>query len=363
MNEVMATSRRHPIHAMPFDDVANALEDEYRARSPGQRFDARRKALLLDLRLLLGGQSRRQVRAVPASTRRLLWVHTRTSVGDAILDLAPRRLIPSRIDVDLLIAPALAPLFQSDRRFRAVVSSAAQCASDYDFILIDGLRGSSLRMKAERFRAVPFATMSGHRRGERFDRAAFADRRLRELLGLPGGPVEAPRLDLGADLPSAHDPGHFRIALALGGRMQRGLYSHWPEALTALAAAWPAARPQPEFVLVGQGVSAKAQRDAIERAATGLPVTSLVGSGSLRKIAVDIAACDAFLGVDGGLMHIAVGVGTPGLSIFVGGDPSYALRPGSTMIALTTDGELDRLEPGAVATAFVAGLPGFSDRR
>lgn len=361
----MATRRRHPIHTMPFDDgdVANALEAEYRERSRGQRFQARRKALARDLMLRLNGQSRRHVQAVPASTRRLLWVYTWTTVGDAIMDLAPRRLIPSRIAVDLLIAPALAPLFQSDKRFRAVISSAAKCAADYDFILLDSLRTGSLRMKAERFRAVPFATMRGHQAGERFDRAAFADRRLRQLLGLAGGPVESPRLDLGEDRPSAHDSGHFRIALALGARLQRKLYAHWAEVLSALVAAWPAALPQPEFVLVGQGASAKEQRDAIDAAATGAAVTSEIGSGSLRKTAIDIAACDAFLGVDGGLMHVAVGVGTPGLALFTRIDPAYFLRPDSTITALSTEGELDDLAPGDVAAAFVAALPRFSAGR
>ena len=361
----MATHRRHPIYTMPFDDsdVANALEAEYRERSPGQRFQARRKALARELMLRLNGQSRRHVQAMPASTRRLLWVYTWTTVGDAIMDLAPRRLIPSRIDVDLLIAPALAPLFASDKRFRGVISSAAKCAADYDFILLDSLRTGSLRMKAERFRAVPFATMRGHQAGERFDRAAFADRRLRQLLGLASGPVEPPRLDLGADQPNAHDPGHFRIALALGARLQRKLYAHWPEVMTALVAAWPAALPQPEFVLVGQGTSAKAQRDAIDHASTGAAVTSLIGSGSLRKTAIDIAACDAFLGVDGGLMHVAVGVGTPGLALFTRIDPAYFLRPESGVTALPCDGELDAIAPGEVAAAFVAALPRFSAER
>jgi len=361
----MATRRRHPIYAMPFDDadVANALEEEYRERSPGQRFQARRKALARDLMLRFNGQARRHVQTVPASTRRLLWVYTWTTVGDAIMDLAPRRLMPSTIDVDLLIAPALAPLFRTDKRFRAVICSAAQCAADYDFILLDSQRTGSLRMKADRFRNVPFATMRGHQAGERFDRAAFADRRLRQLLGLQRGPVEPPKLDLGEDMPNAHDPAHFRIALALGARLQRKLYGRWPEVVQALVAAWPATLPQPEFVLVGQGALAKAQRDAIDLAATDAVVTSLIGSGSLRKTAIDIAACDAFLGVDGGLMHVAVGVGTPGLALFTRIDPAYFLRPESTMTALASDGELDDLAPADIAAAFLAGLPGLSAGR
>src|SRR5204862_2133451 len=98
------------------------------------------------------------------------------------------------------------------------LDSAARCAADYDFILLDSLRTGSLRMKAERLRAVPFATMRGHHAGERFDRAAFADRRLRQLFSLPAGAVESPRLDLGSDAPESLDRTRFRIAMAVGAR-------------------------------------------------------------------------------------------------------------------------------------------------
>lgn len=352
---------RHPIFAMPFDDeVANALEAEYREQPVRRRLQARRKAWARDAMLAITGRARRHVAKVPSTTRRMLWIYTWTTVGDAILDLAPRRLVPAGIAIDLLIAPALAPLFATDRRLHAVHVDPSQCAHNYDFVLLDSLRTSSLRLLGQRFARLPFATMRGHHAGERFDRAAFADRRLRQLFGLPTGPVEAPRLDFNP--PPARDTTGFRIAVALGARVSRKLYPHWDDVLGALVADWPVDRPAPEFQFLGHGRPARRQAGAIS-----LPVparaVSLIDSGDLRKTAIDIAGCDAFLGVDGGLMHVAVAVGTPGLALFTGIDPRYFLRPDSTMVALRCDGELDALAPADVAAAFLAALPRFSAAR
>ena len=354
--------RRHPIFAMPFDgEVANALEAEYREQSLGRRLQARRKAWARDAMLVVTGRVRRHVAKAPATTRRMLWIYTWTTVGDAILDLAPRRLVPKDIAIDLLIAPALAPLFLTDRRLHAVHVDPAQCADDYDFVLLDSLRTSSLRLLAQRFARVPFATMRGHQAGERFDRAAFADKRLRQLFTLPPGPIEAPRLDF--DPPAPRDATAVcRIALALGARVTRKLYPHWNDVVAALVAGWPPERPAPEFHLVGQGRPARRQATAITVPEPSRKV-SLIDSGDLRKTALDIAACDAFLGVDGGLMHVAVAVGTPGLALFAGIDSRYFLRPESTMVALHSDGELDALAPADVAAAFLAALPRVSAGR
>ena len=360
----MSRRLRHPIHGLPFDDtIANDLAAEFREQPLGRRVQAVRKALARDAMLVLTGQAHRRVRRVPRGTGRMLWVYTWTTVGDAVMDLAPRRLIPAAIEVDLLIAPALAPLFAADPRFRAVHTDASACADDYDFILLDSMRTASLRMKRTRFRRLPFATMRDHHAGERFDRAAFADRRLRQLFDLPPGPVEAPRLAFTRDPLVRGDSDRFPIALVLGARLKRKMYPHWPEVVDALCEQWPAQRPAPEFRLLGQGRAARDQQAELLALPAGLRCVSRIDAGALDTTARELAACDAFLGVDGGLMHVAVGVGTPGLALFTRVDPSYFLRPESSMVPLRTDDELATLPPAEVAASFLAALPGFSATR
>jgi ADP-heptose:LPS heptosyltransferase len=355
---------RHPIHGLPFDDtVENDLVAEFREQPLGRRVQAVRKALARDAMLVFTGQAHRHVSRVPRGVGRMLWVYTWTTVGDAVMDLAPRRLIPSSIEVDLLIAPALAPLFVGDSRFRAVHTEAAACADDYDFILLDSMRTASLRLKRTRFRRVPFATMRGHHAGERFDRAAYADRRLRQLFGLAAGPVEAPRLEVERDPRLRGDTSHFLIALALGARLKRKIYPHWAEVLEAVCEQWPGGLPGPEFRLLGQGRAAREQQAELLALPPGSRCVSRIDAGALDATARELAACDAFLGVDGGLMHVAIGVGTPGLALFTRVDPVYFLRPESRMVALRTDDELGALPPATVAAAFLVALPGFSASR
>ena len=355
---------RHPIHGLPFDDtVDNDLAAEFREQPLGRRAQAVRKALARDAMLVFTGQAYRHVKRVPAGVRRMLWVYTWTTVGDAVMDLSPRRLIPASIEVDLLIAPALAPLFTGDSRFRAVHTDAASCADDYDFILLDSMRTASLRMKRARFRRLPFATMRGHHAGERFDRAAYADRRLRQLFRLPAGPVDAPRLEVERDPRLRGDGDRFLVALALGARLKRKMYPHWAEVIDGLCERWPNDRPGPEFRLLGQGRAAREQQAELLELPLGSRCVSRVDAGALDATARELAACDAFLGVDGGLMHVAVGVGTPGLALFTRVDPVYFLRPGSSMVPLCTDDELAALPPDTVAAAFLAALPGFSTSR
>ena len=112
---------RHPIHAFPFDSpVANALADEYREQSRFRRAGDLRRAAFREIGLAFSGQHRLRLARVPSGVRRLLWIYTWTTVGDAVMDLSARALIPASIEVELLVASHLLPLFAADPRFAAV---------------------------------------------------------------------------------------------------------------------------------------------------------------------------------------------------------------------------------------------------
>ena len=194
----MSFAWRNPIHTLPFTDpVANTLEREFADQPLGWRLQALRKVVFRELALKMNGQARRRVERVPATVSSMLWVYTVTTIAGAVMDLAPRVLVPRRVAIDLLIAPALAPLFASDRRLREVHTDPNALPSDIDFVLLDGLRTTPLQLKTKRYPKLPFASMRRHNAGDRFDRAAFADRRMRQLFGLPIAEVAAPSLDLG----------------------------------------------------------------------------------------------------------------------------------------------------------------------
>jgi hypothetical protein len=256
---------RNPICTLPFaEPVANTLAQEFAEQRFGRRVRALGKTAIRELALLVNGQARRRVEGVPTSVRTMLWVYTSTRVGDAIMDLAPRLLVPRRVEIDLLIAPALAPLFATDRRLREVHTDPNVLPADLDFILLDGFRSTALRLKAKRYPQLPFASMRGHNAGERFDRTAFADRRMRQLFGLPAAEVAAPTLDLGDAGGKVFEEERFRIAVPLGTRLARLGHASWKETLRRIVSAWPnPVAPPPWFRFFGQGESARKDLAAI----------------------------------------------------------------------------------------------------
>jgi Glycosyltransferase family 9 (heptosyltransferase) len=352
---------RNPICTLPFaEPVAHTLDLEFAEQPLAWRLRRLRKVAFRELALRANGQARRRVAQVPQHVSSLLWVYTATVIGAAIMDLAARALVPRRVEIDLLIAPALAPLFSADRRIRQVHSNPNILPDDIDFLLLDSFRSTSLGLKKKRYPQLPFASMRGHNAGDGFDRTAFADCRIRQLFGLPDGEVVTPTLDFGERGATVFDDQRFRVALALGSRAARKAYPHWKEVLRNIVAQWPAGLAAPEFRLFGAGGTARRDRAAIGKEFVAVHCSDELDLSDLRESMIDVAECDAFLGVEGTLMHIAVGVGTPGLALFAGVDPAYSLRPGGTMQALCGDSEVSDLAAVEVAAAFIAALPRFA---
>ncbi len=345
-----------PLYRLPFEaPIANALRADFAALPPSRRRQAVRKLWQREGLLRWTGQSKLlEPEAAAGGVRRVLWITTWTTVGDAILDLAARSLVPPSIELELCIAPALAPLFAHDARFARVHLDPAACGAGFDLVLLDVLSTASIRLKARHFSGVPFATLRGHLLGESFDRAAFADRRVRQLFGLGLGAVVAPWLTLGSDgrvdvRPA--EPASFRLGVPLGARVAEKRYPHWPAALARIAAGWPRPERPPRFVLLGHGPDAEADVAAFDAGFLARHATLAIDRhGSLADAARALAGCDAFLGVDGGLMHVAVALGVPGLAVFARQvDPAWFLRPGSGMTALRVDGAPAGLTPENLA--------------
>jgi heptosyltransferase-2 len=351
----------NPIHTLPVvEPVANELAQEYAELPLARRLRGLRKVALRELGLLAHGQRRRRVEAIPGDVDSMLWVYTATSIGAAIMDLAPRVLVPRHVEIDLLIAPALAPLFAFDRRLRQVHTDPNALPYDIDFILLDSLRATSLGLKTKRYTDWRFASMRCHNVGDRFDRVAFADRRIRQLFGLPLADVAAPTLDLGDGGGTVFEEERFRVAVPLGTRVARRSYPHWKDVLRRIVSAWPEGLARPQFRFFGSGNSARKELAGIGKDFVAEHGSDELDHTDLRQSALWLAECDAFIGIEGSLMHVAVGVGTPGLALFVRGDPAYSLRAAGTMRWLGGDAEPAEPEAAKVAGAFLAALPQFA---
>lgn len=349
--------RRHPIHGLPFDGpLANELRAEYLQLPAGQRANALRKALQRELLLHLTGQARRRVAHVPAEAQCMLWIYTWTTVGDSLMDLAVRTHLPPGLQIDLLIDPALASLYAGDPHFRNVLIDPQDARGPFDFVLLQDLSTASLRLKRRCAPAAPFATVFEHLRGERFDRLGFAQRRAEQLFGIPVGDPARPTLHLPADRASSVKPANLRIAVALGARDPRRRYGQWPQVLQLLVDGWPARWAPPRFVLLGTA-------NALDDLAAFPPwllerhTDITIGRLDLLGTAAHIRDCDAFLGADGGLMHLAVALDKPGAAVFVEIDPRQRLLSNARIRSLFTPLDINRIAPADIAAALLATLP------
>lgn len=340
----------HLIHGLPFPQpVPEHLRQEFESWPGRRRRQLLRKVAQRELAIRLSGQGRRRVERAPAGVRRMLWWTTWTTVGDAIMDLSPRVLLPQAVQAELLIAPSLAPLFARDPHFTHVHTGWETVQGRFDFLLVNHFSTDGLAAKRRHLPEVPFAAMLGHMAGEMFSRVHFADARMRQLFDLPPGEPAPPRLWIE---PLREDDGarRFEIAVALGARDERRRYRHWPAALAQVQRAWPAGLPAPRFHLFG---TANARPDAADFDPAWLRAHTVdhIERLDLLQAARRIAGCDAFIGADGGLMHLAAATGVPGVAMFGVVPPEYRLLPASSIVGLPSPPE--GLPPEVLAQALV----------
>jgi heptosyltransferase-2 len=333
--------------------IPNDLQREYRSLPLRRRAALLRKAWSRELWLKLNGQGRLRTGEIPADARRILWIYSWTTIGDAIMDLSQCALLPPQAEIDLCIAPHLADLFQGDARFAHVFRSVDECTGNYDFILLHNATTALLQTKRRRFPDVPFDSVFGQLSGECFSRMDFVAQRLGQLLSLPVPMPAPPALLLDDIAPTLRDG--FRIAVALGGRDPRRSGAPWPAILPAIVEAWPKGAPAPVFVLTGDPTAmtdlAALPREFVERHAE-----ILVDRTSLRATAAAIRDCDAFIGPDGGLMHIALAFGKPGLALFNCIRPEWRMHGGACMNVFFSDAPLSAFAADKIAHRFMSAL-------
>jgi hypothetical protein len=127
------------------------------------RFAAVKKHL--HRRLVMAGQSRREVLRIEPD-QRVLWIYCgRHAVAEAIADLSGRALLRDRPGpVDLLTTSGLRAVFDGDDVFRHIYEGADRIdPDDYDVILAHEFDYRTIRLKKQRFRKTPFACLSRRR--------------------------------------------------------------------------------------------------------------------------------------------------------------------------------------------------------
>jgi len=297
---------------------------------------------------------------LPPPPARLLWVHYSSgSIGDSIMELAGRAMLGD-YEVNLLTNKQYAELYRGGERFfRKVFTSPTEINSaEYDFIILDILNGRSLQLKRRLCPDLPFASLQGFYYGTKYNRMLFSCYRIHHLLGYPHSDSQLsqylhPRLFV-EDIPSPLPPKRKskRWALLLGGEKPLKTFRHWPDVIKILRDRWPSNQDFPEFALVGSqnGLSCL---DPVMATLDGSEAKSCVGNLTLRQTARVISDCDFFLGTDGGLMHCAVALAVPGVTIFGKFQPAYYLPLLSNMVTVYDQQNVNNVPPNIVAEAIL----------
>ncbi len=349
---------------LPYPEVAQGW-----ARPLTWREQAQAVKRYLHKRLVLAwtGQSSLMRRQATRGSRVLVAYFGADNIGDALMDMAGRRLLKgSGWEVDLLVDARLEPLFAEDDVFARVFSDPAQIDPDaYGFVLLNNLNLRTLRRKRELLPRTPFSSMVGFFYAIDFNHIELSYFAFNEVFGV-GRPSKdmlaqarpyLPERDtrfLGAldALPVSADAPP-TVLVAVGGREAYRTYPHWLELLRRLDRAdapWAGWR----LILIGSD-NGKADAESIcaERFAH-LKVESRVGRTDLFQCRALMARSDIFIGADGGLMHLAHTTGIPTLSLFsIEVRPCMRLTPACRSTPLHSPGDVSAIEPEEIVQALV----------
>lgn len=285
--------------------------------------------------LLVCGQIRLERRCIPTDARRILWINlTAPSLGDALMDLAARRLLRGR-SVDLLTDERNIALFRGDPWFAQVFSLEATTvlatnANSYDFVILDSYSPRSVAPKVRFARSTPFVGLYGFVNGFEVHRTLFSFHRLGCLLGLTVQDLRprVPSTHLGALLPTVggaqpeeHEPNQRSclgvdvslptklIAIGVGGEWRFRTYRHWLPVIQGILQSLP----DRHLVLLGSEnglIDAETIEAGLGEESLGR-VRNLVGRCSIDQTCAVLRRCMAYVGADGGLWHLATGCNLP----------------------------------------------------
>ncbi len=291
---------------------------------------------------------------IESDVRKILWINlSAPSLGDALMDLSAVSLLGER-RVTLVTHTANIQLFEGDSLFERVLSPSNGVVKGlriekFDLVVLDSFSPRTLDIKIKASPSTPFVGIYGFLNGYEVHRTIYAFRRLEKLLGIKS--LATTRLRLASDgshhIRSITRP---RLGVGIGGEWEFRTYKHWPIVLANLVSL------DLDIILLG---SENGLKDAAEIFHLfGDRVMNLVSRTSLKEAIEQLRACDAFLGADGGLWHIASACGLPSVSLHADcqlydefGDWHSRAAAEPLCIPLAGNFSVNEIEPQLVVTA------------
>lgn len=252
-----------------------------------------------------------ELNSIADEHRRILWINLAApSLGDSLMDLSARVLLDER-EVVLLTHSKNKSLFKNDDCFSSVFSDhraliAKYGKSYFDLVICDSYSPRVLSRKLAVAPFVPFVGLYGYLNGFEVHRTYFAFARMMELLALDkiDDPIR-PTLSLCERLKKQKR--EVDVCISVGGEWSFRTYDQWCEIVSWLTEK-------------GYSVSLVGSENGVHDASKILnkqpSVRSTVGFLSLKEVCMEVAKAKIFIGVDGGLWHIACAIPIPTVVLF-----------------------------------------------
>lgn len=273
--------------------------------------------------LIMYGQFFLEKKTIPNDTKKILWFNSSsTSIGDAIMELSGRYLLKDRYEIDLYTDSNNASVFVDDDIFNRIYNSIEAISDKYDLIFLDICNTKSVKLKAKYFKNIPFCHIQGFFYGFDFNRMLFSYHRINFLLHTPYSQIELDNISRNYLTHLNNNNSSKNIVIAIGGEDKTRQYNNWHEVILILF------KKYNNFTinLVGSknGISDSLKiAEACKVFKTQL--NNYVGTLSINDTMQIIAKATYFIGVDGGLMHIAEAYHLHGLALFARFNPIYRL--------------------------------------
>lgn len=321
------------------------------------------RTLRRHLILAFSRQTKLQLTSIPTTAKTILWLNiSSTSIGDSIMELSGRSLLPTHLNLDLLTDGKNAALYVEDNHFNNVYTNINECnTNNYDLILIDINNTKSLVAKTRFFKKTPFCSIQGFFYGCDFNRMLFSYNRINALLNYPIVPQMLNKI--------AHNylyvklderiskPNNMKfIAISIGGEDYVRTYNKWLEVFETLhkqAQNHSFNLNTLHISLVGLEKDTNFSEQIMQHYSDKLTIDNLVNKLDLLTTAKLISQHDYFVGCDGGLMHIAEAFNLKGVALFANYNPELRLAHNSNLISLYSKQLADEIAPSLVVDSLI----------
>lgn len=267
------------------------------------RYLKRRIFMLLTLQNLL------ERKRFPEDIKKVLWINmTAPSLGDALMDTAGRVLLEP-FELTLVTHEANAPLFENDPFFKKVYArNNLPQRVESDFVILDSYSPRTVFLKLRLAPSKRYVGLFGYLNAYEVHRAIFSFRRLEWLTGKYTADTVYLTVGLSRGVKGYKVAGtKKRLAIAVGGEWAFRTYGEWGAVIERLAS------HDIDILLVG---SSNGCVEALRLADTfGERLQNFVGATTISEVAAILRGCDAFVGADGGLWHLASACGVPSVAL------------------------------------------------